>query len=127
MGSFLVTSCNETKDPLRVVPYNQGFHFYTAIGHYCGITSTSLGEFANALQYLCSEAIIFHFSRGDFQSWIRNVIGDAELAQRLDEIKMCSRQLDADCCRRELVETIRIRILQLEVAKGPPCFGEQVK
>jgi len=120
----LVASCNETKDPLRVVPYAQGFHFYMSIGHYCGITSTSLEEFVNALRYLCSEAILFHFDRGDFQNWIRDVIGDAELAQRLDEIKMCSRQLGAECCRSELVETVRIRILQLEVANAPPCFGE---
>jgi hypothetical protein len=123
----LATGCTETKDPLRVVPNSEGFHFYTDIGHPCGISCTSLGEFANALQYLCSEAIIFHFARGDFQKWIREVIGDEELARRLDEVRLCSRQLEADCCRKELVETTRIRILQLEVDRGPPCFGAETK
>ena len=121
----MVKSNNETKDPLRVVPHAQGFHFYTAVGNYCGVSACSLEEFADALQYVCSEAIVFHFERGDFQNWIRDVIGDTELAQKIDDIKMCERHLAADSCRKELVDAVRVRILQLEVAKGPPCFGEQ--
>ena len=121
----MVKRSNETKDPLRVVPHAQGFHFYTAVGDYCGVSVHSLEEFAEALQYVCSEAIVFHFERGDFQKWIRDVIGDNELAQRMDDIKMCERHLAADSCRKELVDAVRIRILQLEVAKGPPVFGER--
>jgi hypothetical protein len=121
----MVKSCNETKDPLRVVPHARGFHFYMAVGDYCGVRACSLEEFADALQYVCSEAIVFHLERGDFQNWIRDVIGDTELAQKIDDIKMCERHLAADSCRKELVSAVRVRILQLEVAKGPPCFGEQ--
>jgi hypothetical protein len=118
----MVKSCNETKDPLRVVPQAQGFHFYTAIGNYCGVSACSLEEFGDALQYVCSEAIVFHFERGDFQNWIRNVIGDTELAQRIDDIKMCERHLSAESCRKELVDAVRIRLLQLETAKGFSSF-----
>jgi hypothetical protein len=82
-----------------------------------------LEEFADALQYVCSEAIVFHFERGDFQKWIRDIIGDAELAQRIDEIKMRSRQLSEECCRKELVQRVNIRILQLETNEVPPFFG----
>jgi len=121
----MVKSSNKIKDPLRVVPHAQGFHFYTAVGDYCGVSACSLEEFANALQYVCSEAIVFHFERGDFQNWIRDVIGDAELAQSIDDIKMCERHLAADSCRKELVDAVRVRILQLEVQKGPPFFGER--
>lgn len=121
----MVKSNNEARNPLRVVPHAQGFHFYTAVGDYCGVSAHSLEEFANALQYVCSEAIIFHFERGDFQNWIRDIIGDAELAQSINAIKMCSRQLSEECCRKELMQRVNIRILQLEVAKGPPCFGER--
>jgi len=121
----MVKSCDNTKDPLRVVPDDQCFYFYTAIGDYCGVSAHSLEEFANALQYVCSAAIVFHFERGDFQNWVRDVIGDAELAQRIGDIKMCERHLAAESCRKELVDAVRVRILQLEVAKGPPCFGEQ--
>lgn len=124
---YMVKSSNETKDPLRVVPHAQGFHFYTAVGDYCGVSVHSLEEFADALQYVCSEAIVFHFERGDFQNWLRDVIGDAELAQSIDNIRMCERHLAADSCRKELVDAVRVRILQLEVAKGPPVFGERIK
>lgn len=114
----MVKSCNETKDPLRGVPHAQGFHFYTAIGDYCGITSTSLEELANAIQHVCSEAIIFHFERGDFQNWIRDIICDTKLAQEIDEIKMCSRHLAADCCRKELIDAIRNRLLLLDLQRS---------
>ena len=110
----MVKSNNETKNPLRVVPDAKGFHFYTGVGDYCGVSVHSLEDFADALQYVCSEAIVFHFERGDFQKWIRDVIGDAELAQVIDNIKTCERHLAAESCRKEIVERVNIRILQLE-------------
>lgn len=108
---------NKKRDPLRSVSHAEGFHFYTAIGDYCGVSAHSLEEFAEALKYICSAAIVFHFERGDFQKWIRNSIGDAELAQRIDDIKMCERHLAAESCRKELVAAVCVRILQLEVQK----------
>ena len=110
----MVKSNDETKNPLRVVPDAKGFHFYTGVGDYCGVSVHSLEEFADALQYVCSEAIVFHFERGDFQNWIRDVIGDDELAQVIDNIKTCERHLAAEFCRKEIVERVNIRILQLE-------------
>ena len=110
----MVKSDNETKNPLRVVSDAKGFHFYTGIEDYCGVSVHSLEEFADALQYVCSEAIVFHFERGDFQNWIRDVIGDDELAQVIDNIKTCERHLAAEFCRKEIVERVNIRILQLE-------------
>jgi hypothetical protein len=110
----MVKSDNKIKNPLRVVPHAQGFHFYTAVGDYCGVSVHSLEEFADALQYVCSEAIVFHFERGDFQNWIRDVIGDNELAKKLDDIKMCERHLAAESCRKEIMERVNVRLLQLE-------------
>ena len=119
----MVKNNNEARNPLRVVPYAQGFHFYKAIGCCIGVTSCSLEELAEAINEVCSEAILFHFEHGDFQNWIRAVIGDAELAQSIDEIKMCSRQLSAECCREELTERLHVRIFQLETNEVPPFFG----
>ena len=118
----MVGSSNETKDPLTVVPRAQGFHFYKAIGGCIGVTCCSLEELADALQKVCSEAVIFHFERGDFQNWIRDIIGDYELAQGIDDIKMCDRHLSAECCREELVDKVKIRILQLQTPEGSPCY-----
>ncbi|GAH86094.1 unnamed protein product [marine sediment metagenome] len=110
----MVESSNEAKDLLRIVPHAKGFHFYTAVGDYCGVSVHSLEEFADAVQYVCSEAIVFHFERGDFQNWIRDVISDNELAKKIDDIKMCERHLSAESCRKEIADTVRVRILQLE-------------
>jgi hypothetical protein len=110
----MVKSSNETKDPLRIISHAEGFHFYTAVGDYCGVSVHSLEEFADALQYVCSDAIVFHFERCDFQNWIRDVIGDSELAQGIDDIKMCERHLAAESCRKEIMERVNVRILQLE-------------
>jgi hypothetical protein len=74
----------------------------------------SLEEFVDALQYVCSEAIVFHFERGDFQNWIRAVVGDDELARKIDYIKMCDRHLAAESCRKEIMERVNVRLLQLE-------------
>jgi hypothetical protein len=111
---YMVKSSNKTKDPLRIIPHAKGFHFYTAVGDYCGVSVHSLEEFADALQYVCSDAIVFHFERGDFQNWIRDVIGDSELAQSIDDIKMCERHLAAESCRKEIMERVNVRLLQLE-------------
>ena len=121
----MVKSCNETKDPLRTVSDAQSFHFYTNIGDYCGVSANSLEEFANALQYVCSEAIIFHFARGDFQNWLRDVIGDTELAQKIDDIRECERHLAAEACRKELLEAVRVHLLHLDLAKYEPCSGKK--
>jgi hypothetical protein len=110
----MVKSSNETKNPLRIIPHFKDFHFYTAVGDYCGVSAHSLEEFADALQYVCSEAIVFHFERGDFQNWIRDVIGDDELAKKIDDIKMCERHLAAESCRKEIIERVNVRLLQLE-------------
>ena len=110
----MVKSTNTTKNPLRMVSHAEGFHFYTAIGDYCGVSAHSLEEFADALQYVCSESIVFHFERGDFQNWIREVIGDAELAQSIDAIRTCERHLAAKFCRKEIMERVQVRLFQLE-------------
>ncbi len=110
----MVKSSNKTKNPLHVVPDAQGFHFCTAVGDYCGVSVHSLEEFADALQYVCSEAIVFHFERGDFQNWIRDIIGDNELAKKLADIKTCEWHLAAESCRKEIMERVTVRLLQLE-------------
>ena len=120
----MVKGCSENKDPLRVVPHPQAFHFYTAIGDYCGVSAHSLEEFADALQYVCSQAILFHFERGDFQKWVRNIICDNELAKSIENLRLCERHLMTEGCREDLVDLVRVRMLQLEAQKMPPCLDK---
>ena len=113
----MVKSSNITKNQLRMLSHSKGFHFYTAIGDYCGVSAHSLEDFADALQYVCSASIVFHFERGDFQNWIKEVIGDVELAQSIDAIRTCERHRSAEFCRKEITERVQVRLFQLEANK----------
>jgi alpha-amylase len=87
---------------LTTVPFEKGFHFYTNVGNYTGITATSLNEFAIKLQIIPPESITFHFRRKDFQNWIRYTINDAALAQRIGNAKP-----------EQTAEDLRKQILQI--------------
>lgn len=76
----------EASKILSNTPYMQGFHFKTAIGQYTQETATNLLEFAKILEKIDESSIVFHFQRQDFQKWIREILGDPELANRLDKI-----------------------------------------
>jgi hypothetical protein len=89
--------------PLRTVPFESGFHFYTAIGNYAGITATNLNEFAAKLQTIPIESITFHFQRKDFQKWIQYTIEDAPLAERISRIKG---EQSAEGLRKEILRTV---------------------
>ncbi len=95
-----------SKKPFRTVPFENGFHFYTAIGNYTGITATNLSEFAQKLQKIPTESIIFHFKRQDFQNWIKYTIKDTELAERIS--KTNGEQSPEDL-RREIRRTIETK------------------
>ena len=92
------------RKPLRTVPFENGFHFYTDIGKYTGITATSLSEFALKLQIIPKESVVFHFRRHDFQNWIKYTIKDAALAQRINNTKLSQ---TAEDLRKELVASVK--------------------
>jgi hypothetical protein len=94
--------------PLRTVPFKNGFHFYTAIGNYTGITAINLSEFATKLQTLPIESIAFHFQRKDFQKWIQYTIRDAALAERINRIKG---EQSAEGLRQEILRTVETVLL----------------
>lgn len=89
--------------PLTTVPFESGFHFYTAIGNYTGITATNLNEFAAKLQIIPMESITYHFQRKDFQKWIEYTIKDAALSERISRIK--GEQTTEDL-RKEILKTV---------------------
>jgi len=98
-------------DLLRSVPYEKGFHFFTELGKYTGITACSTVEFAEKLQIIPVESVMFHFQRQDFQKWLINTIGDEEIAKKIDSIEV--RPSDENL-RKELFKTVRNRITELQ-------------
>jgi hypothetical protein len=95
--------------PLMTVSFENGFHFYTAIGNYTGITATNLSEFAAKLRIVPPEAIAFHFQRKDFESWVKYTIKDAALAERISRTKG---EQPAEDLRKEILRTIETGTLR---------------
>ena len=92
--------------PLRTVSFERGFHFYTALGNYTGITATNLSEFAAKLKTIPMESVTFHFQRNDFQKWIKYTIKDAEIAERINREKGAQSTEDL---RKEILRILETR------------------
>jgi hypothetical protein len=99
---------------LRTVSYESGFHFYTGIGNYTGVTATSLFEFAEKLQTVPIESVVFHCQRGDFQKWIKNTLGDGEAATRIDQLKKWSSWSSDETLRKDLLKAVEKRLAELK-------------
>jgi hypothetical protein len=88
---------------LETVPYERGFHFFTDVGKYTGETVVSMFNLYEELKTIEPQSVKFHFQRGDFQNWIRNTLGDIELALRIDKIRG---DLPSEDMRKELRKTL---------------------
>jgi len=105
---------NTLSQPLNLlnpVPFEWGFQFFTELGKNTGITASSTVEFAEKLQTVPIQSVTFHFQRQDFQRWFINVIGDEELAKRINQINVWTH--DDENLRKELSETVQNRIAEL--------------
>lgn len=95
---------------LSVVVEDRGFHFCFADQVYTMVTATSLSDFVEKLDGIDDSSILFHYPRGDFQAWIRDVMGDNELADRMCFI---TPNLPGDKLRKELQRIVQNRIKEL--------------
>jgi ATP-dependent Lon protease len=100
---------------LSDVEFDRGFHFYTSLKHYTGITAISLPEFAEKLKILDASAVNFHFQRHDFQKWIEETIGDIRLAERINQLNS---ELSDENLRKQILETVQKRITELQKVAG---------
>lgn len=108
------TSLSPNGNPTKIlqsVPFEKGFHFFTASRKYSGITATSLSEFSEKLQLVSARAVKYHFRRRDFQGWINDTIGDSDLAAQIARLDA---QLSAEKLRKELVKIVQKRLREVE-------------
>jgi hypothetical protein len=103
---------------LSNVPQENVFRFCTADGVYTKISAFSLEDFAHKLAGINEKSILFHYPRGDFQAWIRDSLGDRELADKMCFIK---RDISGEALRQELLNMVQTRIGELKVLK-PEVF-----
>jgi hypothetical protein len=97
---------------LRRVPEREGFRFYRNVGDPTGETAVSLVDFLSKMEVVDVRSISFHFSRKDFETWIREVIGDAELSIRIGRIRIV---MQGDALRNEIIHLVKARLNEFAV------------
>jgi hypothetical protein len=105
-------SAEKAQKILTPVPYEQGFRFFMPDGHYSSETALSLCTFLRDLGRIDMISIRFHFERGDFQKWLRNTIGDEELAQRIENL---DKKVPEETLRQQLTDIVQKRISELQL------------
>jgi hypothetical protein len=79
-------------------------------GHYSGETAMSLCSFLRDMGSIDKQSIKFHFDRGDFQKWLRTIIGDEELARTIDNL---DKRIPEDNLSELLADIVQKRISKL--------------
>ena len=99
---------------LSNVPSEKAFFFFTAEGVYTKVSAISLEDFAAKLGSIDAGSILFHYPRGDFQAWIRDIVKDNVLASRMCFIE---RGISGEMLRQELLKMVQARITELNSVK----------
>lgn len=89
------------------VPADKVFSFYIAVDKPLGFSAHSLEEFYRLIKQVTSDSLDFHTYRGDFESWLREVVGDHELALDFSEPKAAG--LHGEELRKRLLAIIDFR------------------
>lgn len=97
---------------LSPVPMEKAFRFYRGVSENLGVYASSLDDFRKKIQAVDLSSIEFHLFRKDFESWIRDGLGDSELANRISMIR--TMDLSSEDFRQKLYETVESRCRELE-------------
>ena len=95
---------------LRTVPPDQSFLFFEDIGKYTGRLAANLADFCENMKTIDIKSVTFHFERGDYERWIKEILHDAELARKLKRIKKSS---SGEELRNKILQAVRKRLDEL--------------
>jgi hypothetical protein len=96
---------------LRSVPSHEGFHFFRGLGDSTGKVAISLADFVEKMLTVDIRSVNFHFPRQDFEKWLRDIIGDAELSRRISRIR---KEIHGENLRSEIIQIVKRRIDELK-------------
>lgn len=97
---------------LRKLPVEKGFTFSYKFAKPTKWAVHSLKEFYSTLKIVDLKSVQFHAKRGDFEKWIRWVIGDNKLADRL--AAAAKSKVTGDDLREGILSLVGQRIKELE-------------
>ncbi len=107
---------------LRRLPVGKGFTFFVEFARPTSWTVYSLEEFLKALKHVNLKSIKFHLERGDFERWLRHVIGDDKLADKF--IAFSKKRFKDKELRHILVSIVEARLNELKKAASSPKLSE---
>jgi len=91
-----------------------GFTLSYEFARSSGLTVHSLNEFISALKTVDLSSIRFHMERGDFERWLRHVVGDDKLADDIAKINDSKKKLEGEALRKKVLATTERRIKLLK-------------
>lgn len=108
---------------LAALEAKDAFHFYEAVDKPTGEIASGLSDLAEKLKTTKLESLLFHFHRGDFSSWIKNALGDAKLAEEIENIRISHgnrlRTSTGKALENRIRELSRTSVT-VEIAETPP-------
>ncbi|KON31462.1 hypothetical protein AC482_00625 [miscellaneous Crenarchaeota group-15 archaeon DG-45] len=96
---------------LRTVPRTEGFHFHKGPGDPTGKVAVGLADFAEKVRTVDIRAVNFHFKRREFEKWIKDTMGDADLARRIGKIR---KDTHGETLRGEIIQIVKARLEELK-------------
>ena len=100
------------KRVLRQLPIGRGFTFFYEFARPSQWTVHSLDEFYSALKTVNLNSIRFHVERGDFEQWVRQVVGDDKLASTIAGLS--DKKLTGEKLRKRMLSVVERRIKKLQ-------------
>ncbi|HKZ94342.1 MAG TPA: hypothetical protein VJ249_07170 [Candidatus Bathyarchaeia archaeon] len=104
--TFEVLSRDLITRVLGTVANDRAFFFYLDVGKPTGDFAVSLSDFRGKINVVAPKSLIYHLKRGDFENWVREVIGDLELAERISKTKTLKATWKSDSTMRNRLHTV---------------------
>jgi hypothetical protein len=103
----------KAKNIVLSVPSDKCFFFYTGVGpdKFTKISACSLSEFREKVKKVDVKSLEFHVPRGDIEKWVKDVLGDEELAEDIGRVRRL--RLSGELLRNRIYQVIDSRINQL--------------
>ena len=96
---------------LAPLPPEKRFYFHISEPYVGPYVAASLGEFHNLLPQIPLSTLEYHIQRNDFERWLKGVLNDEALAQKIQKLKR--KELEGEDLREALVRVVSRRFAEL--------------
>jgi alpha-amylase len=112
---FQVLNRDQIARILGTLTQEKAFFFYVDVGKPTGDSATSLSDFCTQINAVPLASLSFHLRRGDFENWIKNALGDTELANYVAKIRKTKTAWKREnTLRKKLYSVLRERVVELQ-------------